>query len=197
MKVYFHLNLGGFSNCYVVVNEETSEAIIVDPGKITEKIISQLEDNHLKLVAVLITHNHGSHVGGLKTLRKNYSPKIFAADWEVAGNDTTVFSGDGKTRIAHMQVRYMTLPGHTSDSVVYGIGNILFTGDVITAGEVGSTNSSYSEYILRSNIEQKIYSQLNDVIIMPGHGPPSTLGAIKAFNEELKPIDPKQITTMF
>ena len=52
MKVYFHLNLGGFSNCYVVVNEETSEAIIVDPGKITEKIISQLEDNHLKLVAV-------------------------------------------------------------------------------------------------------------------------------------------------
>ena len=38
MKVYFHLNLGGFSNCYIVVNEKTSEAIIIDPGKITEEI---------------------------------------------------------------------------------------------------------------------------------------------------------------
>lgn len=186
MKVYFHINLGGFSNCYLVVNEETSEAIIVDPGKITEEIISQIEENHLKLVAVLITHNHGSHVGGLKTLRKIYNPKIYAADWEVAGNDTTVINGDGKTRLAKMLVRYMTLPGHTSDSIVYGIENILFTGDVLSAGEIGSTNSSYSEYILRSNIEQKIYSQLDDVIIMPGHGPPSTLGAIKAFNNDLK-----------
>ena len=83
----------------------------------------------------------------------------------------------------------MILPGHSSDSVVYNIGNILFTGDVLSAGELGSTNSSYSEYILRSNIEQKIYSQLDDVIVMPGHGPPSTLGAIKAFNYDLKPLD--------
>ena len=189
MKVYFHLNLGGFSNCYLIVNEETNEAIIEDPGHITEELISQIEDNHLKLVAILITHNHGTHVGGLKTLRKIYNPKIYAADWEVAGNDTTVISGDGKTRIAKMLVRYMILPGHSSDSVVYNIGNILFTGDVLSAGELGSTNSSYSEYILRSNIEQKIYSQLDDVIVMPGHGPPSTLGAIKAFNYDLKPLD--------
>ena len=90
MKVYFHLNLGGFSNCYIVVNEKTSEALIIDPGKITEEIISRIEDNHLKLVAVLITHNHGSHAGGLHTLRKIYSPKILAADWEVAGENTTV-----------------------------------------------------------------------------------------------------------
>lgn len=179
MKIYFHLNAGGFSNCYVVVNEQTSEAIIIDPGKITEEIISQIEDNHLKLTAVLITHNHGSHVDGLKTLRKIYSPKIYAADWEVAGNDTTVINGDGKTRIAKMQVRYMTIPGHTSDSVVYNIGNILFTGDVLSAGEIGATNSSYSEYILRSNIEQKIFSQLDSVVLMPGHGPPTTLGAVK------------------
>ncbi|MCR5189275.1 MAG: MBL fold metallo-hydrolase [Treponema sp.] len=193
MKVYFHLNIGGFSNCYLIVNEETNEAIIIDPGHITEELISQIEDNHLKLTAVLITHNHGTHVGGLKTLRKIYNPKIYAADWEVAGNDTCVISGDGKTRIAKMLVRYMILPGHSSDSVVYNIGNILFTGDVLSAGELGTTNSSYSEYILRSNIEQKIYSQLDDVVVMPGHGPPSTLGAIKAFNYDLKPLDPNLV----
>lgn len=182
MKIYFHLNLGGFSNCYLIVNEESNEAIIIDPGKITDDIISQLEDNHLKLSAVLITHNHGSHVDGLRTLRKIYSPKIYAADWEVAGDNTTVISGDGKVRIAKMTVKYMTIPGHTADSVVYGIGNVLFTGDVLSAGQIGSTNSSYSEFILKSNIEQKIFSQQEGTILMPGHGPPTTLGAVKEYN---------------
>lgn len=186
MKVYFHLNEGGFSNCYLVVDEISNQAIIIDPGKITKDIIARIEDNHLNLAAVLITHNHGSHADGLRTLRKIYSPKVFAADWAVAADDTTVISGDGMTEIEGMQISYITIPGHTSDSVVYGIGSILFTGDVLLSGEIGKTNSSYSEYILRSNIEQKIFSQLDSTILMPGHGPPSTLGAAKAiYNQNL------------
>ena len=186
MKVYFHLNEGGFSNCYLVVNEISNQAIIIDPGKITKEIIARIEDNHLNLSAVLITHNHGSHADGLKTLRKIYSPKVFAADWTVAANDTTVITGDGSTQIEGMQVNYLSIPGHTADSVVYSIGSILFTGDVLLSGEIGKTNSSYSEYILRSNIEHKIFSQLDSTILMPGHGPPTTLGAAKAiYNQNL------------
>lgn len=185
MKIYFHLNLGGFSNCYLVVNEITNEAILIDPGKITDDVINQIEDSHLKLVAVLITHNHGSHVLGLKTLKKIYNPQVIAADWEVAGEETTVIAGDGKIRIADMIVQYMSVPGHTSDCMVYKIGNALFTGDVITAGFMGSTNSSYSDFILHSNVEKKIYSQQDATVLMPGHGPPSTIEAIKMFNSEL------------
>lgn len=183
MKIYTHLTLtGGFSNCYLVVNEKSKEAVIIDPGEVTEEIISQIEDNHLKLSAVLITHNHSSHIAGLKTLLKIYTPKIFAADWEVAGNNTTVITGDGKIKAAKMNIKYMSIPGHTSDSVVYGIGNVLFTGDVLFAGSMGSTNSSYSNFILRSNIEQKILSQQYASVLMPGHGPPTTLGAAIEFN---------------
>lgn len=191
MKIYFHLNEGGFSNCYLVVNEISNKAIIIDPGKITKDIIARIEDNHLNLTAVLITHNHGSHADGLRTLRKIYSPKVFAADWAVAADDTTVITGDGMTEIDGMQVSYLTIPGHTSDSVVYGIGSILFTGDVLLSGEIGKTNSSYSEYILRSNIEQKIFSQLDSTILMPGHGPPSTLGAAKAIYNQNLPQKPQ------
>lgn len=189
MKVYFYLNAGGFSNCYLIANEKTKEAIIVDPGKIANQIISRIEENHLNLAAVLITHNHGSHADGLKTLRKIYYPKIFAADWKIAHDNVTCVTGNGKTRIANMQVRYLSVPGHTSDSVIYGIGSMIFTGDVLTAGAIGKTNSSYSEYILRSNIEQRIFSQLDNMILMPGHGPPSTLGAAKEIyfqNKNLK-----------
>ncbi len=186
MKIYFHINEGGFSNCYLVVNEISNQAIIIDPGKITKEMIARIEDNHLNLAAVLITHNHGSHADGLKTLRKIYSPKVFAADWTVAANDTTVITGDGTTQIEGMQVSYLSIPGHTADSVVYSIGSILFTGDVLLSGEIGKTNSSYSEYILRSNIEHKIFSQLDSTILMPGHGPPTTLGAAKAiYNQNL------------
>lgn len=180
MKVYYHHNIGGFSNCYIIVNEKTQEAIIIDPGKITDEIISQIEVNKLSVSGILITHNHGSHVHGLKTLQKIYSPKIYAADWEVAGDDTTVLSNDGTVKIARLPVRYMTVPGHTSDSMVYQIENMLFTGDVLGAGNIGSTNSSYSKFILESNIKNKIFTMENETVIMPGHGPLSTLGALKA-----------------
>ena len=181
MKVYFFMNYTGFSNCYLVVNEEANEAVIIDPGEISEEIISQIEENNLKLSAVLVTHNHASHVDGIKTLQKIYSPKIYAADWEVAGSETNVVTGDGKIRVAKMIIHYMASPGHTSDSVIWGIGNILFTGDVLFAGSMGSTNSSYSEFILKSNIETKIFSQQDGIVLMPGHGPPTTLAAAKAF----------------
>ena len=177
MKIYFHLNIGGFSNCYIIENESTKEAIIIDPGKITDDIIKRIEDESYKLAGVFITHNHGSHVHGLKTLRKIYAPAVYAADWEVAGNDTHVITGDGKIRIAGLTVRYMALPGHTADSMVYKIGNILFTGDSLSAGKIGSTNSSYSDFVLRRNIDQKILSENDATVIMPGHGPPTCVGA--------------------
>ena len=87
MKVYFHLNPMGFSNCYLVVNEKSKEVILIDPGKVTEEIITQVEENQYKLTAILITHNNGSHAQGLKTLTKIYSPKIYGADWDIAGNE--------------------------------------------------------------------------------------------------------------
>lgn len=182
MKVYYYMNVTGFSNCYLVVNEKQKEAVIIDPGEVTENLISQIEDNHFNLTAILVTHNHGSHVKGISTLRKIYTPKIFAADWEVAGSQTNVITGDGTIDVAGMNIKYMAVPGHTSDSVVYKIGNMIFTGDVLFAGTMGSTNSSYSKVILKSNVENKIFTQEDDCIIMPGHGPLSSLGAVKEFN---------------
>ena len=185
MKIYFHLNLGGFSNCYVVANETIREAVIIDPGQITEEIIDKIESGSYKLTGVFITHNHGSHVHGLRTLRKIYTPKIYAADWEVAGSDTNVITGDGKVHIAGLTVRYMALPGHTADSMVYKIGNVLFTGDTLSAGKIGTTNSSYSDFILRNNIERKIFSEQDSTVLMPGHGPPTCVGGEKRFNLDM------------
>lgn len=183
MKVYFHLSLEGFSNCYVITNEETKEAIIIDPGVITKEMIEQIEREKYKLVGVLITHNHSSHVRGLRTIRKIYSPVIYAADYEVAGSDTFLLKGDGIIRVANLSVGYMSVPGHTHDSLIFKIGQILFTGDAITAGLIGDTNSSYSQNTLLKNVQSKILSQQTDIILMPGHGPPSSVEAERHFNK--------------
>ncbi len=186
MKIYYHVNPQGFSNTYIITNEKPKEAIIIDPGQMNEEIIAQIESNGLKLTSVLITHNHPSHVNGLKTMLKIYSPKIYGADWEIAGKETIVLNGDGKMRLAGMTVHYMTLPGHTADSMIYKIGNVLFTGDTISAGEIGSTNSSYSSHILRRNINEKILSQQENTVIMPGHGPPTSVVAERNFNMDIQ-----------
>ena len=194
MKIYYHLNPEGFSNTYVIANEKTKDVIIIDPGAMNEEIIEQIEANEFKLTSVLITHNHGSHVNGLKTLLKIYSPRIYGADWGIAGKDTTVLNGDGKLRLAGMTVHYMTLPRHTADSMIYKIGTVLFTGDSITAGRIGSTDSSYSSHILRQNINERIFSQQENTIIMPGHGPPSSVGAEKYCNMDLNGTMPNNLT---
>lgn len=185
MKIYFHLNIEGFSNSYIVANPVSREAIIIDPGKITDEMIEHIERDQYQLVAVLVTHNHSSHTRGLKTLRKIYNPRIYAADYEVAESDTIVLKGDGVLRIAGLTVSYMSVPGHSSDSMVFKIGRVMFTGDTLGAGTISPTNSSYAKKTLMSNIQTKILSQQDDMVIMPGHGPPSTTSAEKKFNLEL------------
>lgn len=185
MKIYFHLNLEGYSNCYIIANPELKEAIIVDPGKITKEIIQNIENEQYNLVAVLITHNHGSHTDGLQTLRKIYTPKIYAADSQAAEEDTIVLKGDGVFKVAGFTVGYLAVPGHSSDSMAYKIGNVLFTGDTITAGKIGSTNNTYAKHTLIANVETKILSQQEYITLLPGHGPPTSIEAEKLFNQSL------------
>ena len=183
MKVYFHFNIDGFSNCYVVTNEKTMEALIIDPGKITKEILEQLENGPYNLTAVLITHNHKSHIRGLNTIKKIYTPKVYAADFDIAGSEETILNGDGIIYAAGLQVKHLAVPGHSSDSMAYKIGHIIFTGDTIFARMISNTSSTYARRTLISNLATKIMSQQDDIILMPGHGPPTTLAAEKNFNE--------------
>ncbi len=187
MKIYFNLCLEEFTNCYVVVNDDPKvmEALIIDPGRISSEIIDQIERGRYELTGVLITHNHTNHVKGLSTLKKIYSPYVYAADYDVAGGKSVVLRGNGEIEVAGLNVKYYSVPGHSSDSMVYRIGNVLFTGDTITSGIIGETSSKYSKKLLIDNIIEKIYSQTESTILMPGHGPPSTIEGEKQFNLDI------------
>ncbi len=187
MKIYFHMNIENFSNCYLIVNEDTKLAVIIDPGKINEKIINQIEDGGYELCAVLVTQNHPGNVHGIETLRRIYDIDVYAADSEVAGNATVVIKGEGVLKVAGLDISYFSLPGHSADSIVYNIGTTLFTGDSLTAGAIGETTSSYAKKTLLNGIRTKILSYQNDMIIMPGHGPLTSVGAERLYNIDLNP----------
>lgn len=185
MKIYLHMNVESFSNCYIVVNEKSKEAIIIDPAKITTQMISQIEENSYKPVAIFITHNHPAHTKGLTTFLKIYNCEVYAVEQKISGVMTTPIHGDGKISVAGLDIEYLSIPGHTPDSLVFKIGNALFTGDVIGAGTIGGTNSNYSKMILQKGISQKILTQNEDTSIMPGHGPMTCVAAERSFNIDI------------
>lgn len=182
MKFYFHLNIDTFSNTYVVLDEHSKCAVIIDPGKPTNEVLKQIETDGYTLCAALITHNHEENIRGLNTLRRIYDLSVYAADIDVANTAETTIKGDGILKFGGINVEYFSVPGHTADSIVYKIGTVLFTGDVISAGEIGSTTSSYAKNLLCKGIQTKIFTQSDDTVIMASHGPMTSVSAEKMYN---------------
>jgi len=182
MKFYFHLNIDTFSNTYVVLDEHSKCAVIIDPGKPTNEVLKQIETDGYTLCAALITHNHEENIRGLNTLRRIYDLSVYAADIDVANTAETTIKGDGILKFGGINVEYFSVPGHTADSIVYKIGTVLFTGDVISAGEIGSTTSSYAKNLLCKGIQSKIFTLSDDTVIMASHGPMTSVSAEKMYN---------------
>lgn len=185
MKIYFLYSPDGFSNGYLVGNEKTREAVVIDPGVMNRELLEHIEKNHFKIAAVLVTHSHESHYRGLRTLLRIYDTKVYAADSELADKKTVLLQGDGSFFAAGFAVRYYAVPGHSPDSLMYQIEEVIFTGDAISAGRIGSTNNVYGKRNLLMHLKNKLLTQDDAVILMPGHGPPTSIGDERLFNFEL------------
>jgi glyoxylase-like metal-dependent hydrolase (beta-lactamase superfamily II) len=191
MRLFFRYCPNGRVNSYVIGTEtaasgETApspgEAIIVDPGSMDTELLSFIEGSRYEVRGVLITHDHSHHVRGLRTLRRIYDAKIYGVN-PVIRDHQTVLVRDGDTvSIGSFRVEVISVPGHSADSAAFKIGHLLFTGDALSAGLVGRTASSYAAAIQLSALRSRILSLPGDYVILPGHGPPSTLDAERRFN---------------
>jgi glyoxylase-like metal-dependent hydrolase (beta-lactamase superfamily II) len=187
MKLFFHYCSYGFSNCYILGAENSPKgqqnvAIIIDPGSMENVTLETIEDNNFDLKAVLITHEHINHVQGLRTLKRIYNAGVIAVNQNIMDHKTTRVKDGDKLVIGGFTVEVISIPGHSSDSVVYKIGDLLFTGDVLTAGLVGSTASAYGMATQMNKLRSRVLSLPGDYVVLPGHGPPSTLEAERRFN---------------
>ena len=204
MKLFFQYCSYGFSNCYILGSDKSSvqetagefdsnaeggekqrAAILVDPGSMEKVTLETIENNNFDLKAVLITHDHLGHVRGLRTLKRIYNAEVFAVNQRIMDYKTNMVKDGDYFNIADMVVEVISIPGHSSDSAVYRIGNLLFTGDVLTAGLVGSTASAYGAKTQMNKLRSRLLSLPGDYVLLPGHGPPSTLEAERRFNADI------------
>jgi len=197
MKLYFHYCAQGFSNCYLLGTDVPSpreasppqEAIIIDPGIMDSSLLSLIEKNRYQLRGILITHDHPHHIRGLKTILKIYNTDIYAMNPVIEGCQTTLLRDGDQINIGPFRTEVFSIPGHSTDSTVFKIDRLLFTGDALTAGLMGSTASSYAAANQVSALRRKILSLPGDYTVLPGHGPPSSLEAERRFNLDINSFE--------
>ena len=195
-------------NCYIVYDKEGT-CVIIDPGDDSETIADHIAENDLTPKAILLTHGHFDHIRGVDTFLKAFpgtaipvylhpkdralvsDPDLNAsaiAGEKVRGAFETIDIQDGETldlKDCHIQVLHT--PFHTKGSVCYLSldDNALFTGDTLFKGSVGRTDlpNACPEDLLPSL--RKILALKDTLVIYPGHGPLSNLGAEKSTNPYL------------
>jgi hydroxyacylglutathione hydrolase len=185
MNVYFHYSLYGFSNTYLVGGDSGGDAIIVDPGSMDANLLEYIEGNGYSIRAVLMTHNHTAHVHGIKTLLKIYPAELYSSNAEIFDLPCTILHDGEHIELCGLSVDVFSVPGHSSDSLAFRIGDCLFTGDALSAGRLGSTTHAHGLTLLYANIKKKLIPQCQGCFVFPGHGPPSSIEAELASNHEL------------
>ncbi|MFP4179399.1 MAG: MBL fold metallo-hydrolase [Spirochaetaceae bacterium] len=189
MKLFFHFALIGFANSYLVGPDDGGDALLIDPGTMDAELLTLIEQNNYYIRHVLVTHAHSSHVKGITTLSKIYDARIYANAFNVESRNVTVLKDGDRITCNGIEVEVLEVPGHSSDSLVYHIKGMLFTGDVLAAGRVGNTENSFSRALLLRSIREKIYPLPDRTLVFPGHGPPSLLKAEKMFNPDLQLLE--------
>jgi glyoxylase-like metal-dependent hydrolase (beta-lactamase superfamily II) len=196
-------------NCTILGDEASGEAMVVDPGDNIPQILAVLAKHSLTLKQIVVTHGHIDHVGGALQLKRatgapilmnqNDLPQLemmeVQAGWigvtapEVAPPDAS--AEDGTTAgIAGHAAQILHTPGHTQGSIClhFAPDNLLLAGDTLFAGSIGRTDlpGGDGRQILRS-IHQRLLVLPEETLVIPGHGPATTIGEERESNPFLRP----------
>lgn len=162
------------TNCYIVVDEKTKEAVIIDPGDEPEKIFNAIKENGLKPKFILLTHKHPDHIGALKDMENVLDIKDDkVGPWQLEGPTLS---------LGNLKIKVIETPGHSEESVCFIIGKNIFSGDTLFKGGIGRTDLEGGDY----NEIKKSLKRLMDFPdyfkVFPGHGEETTIGKEKANN---------------
>lgn len=176
---------------YLIGDEQSREAAVVDPSGVVSEIMEALEDEGLQLKYVVNTHSHSDHTVGNKELAEMTGAKLLMYKTRESGSDAGLKEGDTIT-LKEIKIRVIHTPGHTPDSICLLVDNKLLTGDTLFVGECGRTDmSGGNSEDLYDSLFGKILPLNDELGIYPGHDyglkPDSTLGYERKHNYVLQP----------
>lgn len=195
------------TNCYIVWDKSSSDAIIIDPGGSSDDIIGFICDNGLKPSAIVNTHGHADHIGANTILHAEYGCPILIheadayyltdLDANLAGligftepispaADRLLVEGDAVT-VGNTMFKVIHTPGHTPGGICLYYGSILFSGDTLFAGSIGRSDfpgGSHEQLI--DSIKRKLLVLPDDTDVYSGHGPITTIGEERRNNPWLQ-----------
>lgn len=185
------------ANCYIVMDEESKEAVVLDPGGDVDDIEKVLQSLGAKVKYIALTHGHFDHttgVDGLQAITKAevaigkednemilkdvqyYGPFIEGGAHIILNNGDSLNFGKHTMKVIHT-------PGHTPGGVCFLIENMLFSGDTLFKGSIGRSDlaGGDGEALIR-NIKKRLVVLPKETIVYPGHGPSTTIGDEELYN---------------
>ncbi|MCQ2790261.1 MAG: MBL fold metallo-hydrolase [bacterium] len=193
-------------NNYLLVDEETKEAILIDCTLPNDEIDKKINELGVKLKYILLTHGHFDHICGVNYYREKFGAiscchkddkelienikdfvRIFQirGDFEVQTIDKFLSDGD-EISFGTKKIKVIHTAGHTKGCVCYLLDDVLFSGDTLFKGSVGRTDLPGGSFeTLKDSITNKIFTLEGDLKIYTGHGEATTLSYEKKYNNFL------------
>lgn len=184
------------ANCYIIADEETKEAAIIDPSAEGEEILKVVKDNNLNIKYIINTHGHMDHIGANAQIKEATGAKILIHHDDrnlltSPAKNLAIFWGrmtksppadkllkdDEIVSLGNLKIKVIHTPGHTRGSICLLVDDRLFTGDTLMRNTIGRTDfPGGSSKMLVQSIKERLLPLGDEIEVYPGHEEETTIG---------------------